>query len=312
MKIKRLCLLLGVVLLFCVCFFYMNQHFDRLSRYPYENQESRAKIDRHLNDEEIEYIIEYSIAPVEFIEYIESPIFNIYHIATYNRFSDLFYYLSPNEVVDFCEEIIRLNKVEEAAELAQEYYFSDILFWLNNGDVYNPNGILIANPNDVDAYVDETYTISNRVPYQLVDLDFINTGFEEIQIRDIAYEPLKIMCDDMDYQLGTSGCGNLRVYRGYVSYSSQEQNYNPEDEDICNRDLPGHSEHQLGLAIDLYAPYARDFNTTYAYRWLSKHAHEYGFAFNYDERINHLRYIGQDLATKMQDESLTFKEVCKP
>lgn len=294
----------------------MNQRFDRLSRYPYENQESRSKIDQYLNDEEIEYIIEYSIAPVEFIEYIESPIFNIYHIDTYNRFSDLFYYLNPLEIVDFCEEIIRLGKVEEAAKLAQEYYFSDILFWFNNGDVYNPEAILIDNPNDMDAYLDKTYTISNRVPYQLVDLDFINSGAETVQIRDVVYEPLRIMCDDMDYQLGTSSCGNLRVYRGYVSYTNQEANYNPEDLDPCNRDLPGHSEHQLGLAIDIYAPYARDFNTTYAYRWLNQHAYEYGFAFNFEEkndkRINHLRYIGIDLATKMQEESLTFKEVCKP
>ena len=60
MKIKRLFLVFGIIGLFGVCYFYMNSHFDRLSRYPYEYPEARAKIDAKLNDQEIEYLIDLS------------------------------------------------------------------------------------------------------------------------------------------------------------------------------------------------------------------------------------------------------------
>lgn len=306
MKIKRLLLLVGIVLLFSVCFLYMNKHFDRLSRYPYENEESRAIIDQYLNDDEIEYIIEYSIAPYEFIEYIQSPVFNIYHIDIYNKFSDLLYYLGPNEIVDFSEEVIRLNKVEEAYKLLPEYYYSDILFWLNNGDVYNPGSTIIPNPNALDAKVDETHTITNRTPFPLVEVDFIASRLDKIVIREEAYEPLKIMCDDMDHAINSRSCGYLRVERAFVSYDDQEELYLSDSENPCDCDLPGHSEHQLGLALDLYAPYAPDFSDTYAYSWLSEHANEYGFNFTYGEnRIGHIRYIGTDVTTLMQMEEET-------
>ena len=289
----------------------MNQRFDRLSRYPYEDEKSRQLIDANLNDEEIEYIIEYSIAPYEFIEYVESPIFNVYHINFYNRFSDLLYYLNPLEIVDFVEEVIRLDKVEEAAALTSEYSFSDILFWLNNGDVYQPGSILVDNPNDIDVMLDENHTVSCRSPYQLSDLDFIECD-EFTKIRTEMYEPLKIMCADMDYYLGTSHCGNLRVDRAFVPYTILEEEYDSESEDLCLRDFPGHSEHQLGLAIDISAPFAKDFHRTYAYRWLKQNAENYGFIFSYADvdpcRDNHLRYVGLEKSMKDKEVNLNNEE----
>lgn len=67
---------------------------------------------------------------------------------------------------------------------------------------------------------------------------------------------------------------------------------------------PGHSEHQLGLAVDVAAPDARGdaFADTGEFAWLREHAHEYGFILRYPsgkEDITgiayepwHYRYVG--------------------
>lgn len=79
----------------------------------------------------------------------------------------------------------------------------------------------------------------------------------------------------------------------------------------------GHSEHQLGLAIDIVgADHAHEldeaFKGTAAGRWAAAHAHEYGFVVRYLEKQEkltgyrpepwHLRYVGQDVAGYLHAE----------
>ena len=64
---------------------WMNTKYDSLSRYPYTDQKSRQLIKKYLNKSEIEYIIEYSIAPNMFIAYIQEDGFNIYHASEEGR-----------------------------------------------------------------------------------------------------------------------------------------------------------------------------------------------------------------------------------
>ncbi len=51
------------------CLAVMNHHYDSLARYPYRDQKSRELIKQYLNEEEIAYIIEYSIPPNMFIAF---------------------------------------------------------------------------------------------------------------------------------------------------------------------------------------------------------------------------------------------------
>ena len=71
---------------------------------------------------------------------------------------------------------------------------------------------------------------------------------------------------------------------------------------------PGHSEHQLGTAIDVLDPGVGDLTTAFAQtpagQWVAAHAHEYGFVLSYPEGARdrtcyefepwHLRYVGRD------------------
>lgn len=78
---------------------------------------------------------------------------------------------------------------------------------------------------------------------------------------------------------------------------------------------PGHSEHELGLAVDLaYAGGAADEE------WLAAHAHEHGFVLSYpkdSQRVTgfhwepwHFRYVGTDVAMMLhQRPGLALEEL---
>ncbi len=86
--------------------------------------------------------------------------------------------------------------------------------------------------------------------------------------------------------------------------------------------IPGSSEHQIGLAIDMvsdsYASLNEGFGDTKAGQWLAAHAYEYGFVIRYPEGKEditgieyepwHLRYVGKNAAKVLYDENLTLEE----
>ena len=87
--------------------------------------------------------------------------------------------------------------------------------------------------------------------------------------------------------------------------------------------LPGHSEHQLGLAVDISTAsqqcfLSACFTDTADGQWLANNAYAYGFTLRYpegDEGITgyhfepwHYRYVGVDLATALHQSGLTYEE----
>jgi zinc D-Ala-D-Ala carboxypeptidase len=86
---------------------------------------------------------------------------------------------------------------------------------------------------------------------------------------------------------------------------------------------PGHSEHQLGLAIDFRSepggsPFTGSWAATPAGKWMSGHAWEYGFIRSYPAHKQgitcyaseawHYRYVGRDLAAAIHASHLTTRE----
>lgn len=86
--------------------------------------------------------------------------------------------------------------------------------------------------------------------------------------------------------------------------------------------VPGASEHQLGLAIDIvsdtYTALNEGFGETDAGKWLAEHSWEYGFILRYPkgkEYITsiefepwHFRYVGKEAAEVITKEELTLEE----
>src|SRR6185503_5436778 len=86
---------------------------------------------------------------------------------------------------------------------------------------------------------------------------------------------------------------------------------------------PGHSEHQLGVAIDFRSqpggsPFEGDWATTAAGKWMKEHAWEYGWVNSYpknrmsvtcyDYEPWHFRYVGRALAESIHNSGLTPRE----
>lgn len=80
---------------------------------------------------------------------------------------------------------------------------------------------------------------------------------------------------------------------------------------------PGHSEHNLGLAVD-FNYVNNDFENTESYKWLKENAKKYGFVLRYPkdkEQITkvkyepwHWRYVGEEHATKMDELNMCLEE----
>ncbi len=118
----------------------------------------------------------------------------------------------------------------------------------------------------------------------------------------------------------------LIVNSSYRTYESQKRIYS-EYEDKKGKAYadsvaarPNFSEHQTGLALDIFTPGAgmNNFENTDAFKWLINNSYKYGFILRYPkdkENLTgysyeswHYRYLGKDLAKKVFDSGLTFDE----
>lgn len=80
--------------------------------------------------------------------------------------------------------------------------------------------------------------------------------------------------------------------------------------------MPGTSEHQLGIAVDINAENSTEKNE--AYKWLSENAHKFGFVVRYPSDKSyitgisyepwHFRYVGKEHAQKMYESGQCLEE----
>jgi D-alanyl-D-alanine carboxypeptidase len=95
-----------------------------------------------------------------------------------------------------------------------------------------------------------------------------------------------------------------------------------EEQAQLNTARPGHSEHQLGTAIDVLDPGVGELTTAFAAtpagQWIAAHAHEFGFVVSYPDGASeqschefepwHVRYVGRDTAAAIHKSGLTPRE----
>lgn len=147
-------------------------------------------------------------------------------------------------------------------------------------------------------------------------------GGEKVDER--IYEPLMEM-----FEAAREGNWDElpRVVSGYRTQEVQQSLYDDEVNKYksqgCSEDeakaeagkwvaIPGTSEHQLGLAIDVEG-------ATYdMFLWLQENSYKYGFIFRYPgnksditgtvEEVWHYRYVGVEAATEMYEQGLCLEE----
>lgn len=182
-----------------------------------------------------------------------------------------------------------------------------------NEDILNQWNLKLVNKdNSVDKnYVPELEEISDGVKFDK---------------RAISY--LKNMINAM-YKEGITKIWVQSAYRSYekqktlfnnkVEYYKREGKNQDEAEKLAQTIVqkPEMSEHNLGLAAD-FNTVENDFEDTDAFKWLQKHAVEYGFILRYPKDKQditgityeswHWRYVGKEHAQVMKEKGFCLEE----
>ena len=229
-------------------------------------------------------------------EFVNSPYFKIENISRYENYYEKNSSYTTDEVVLYVE--IGL----------------DIEFYTNIKD--------ITDYNEITALVNKY----NRLPsnFKPDDLVSIPSKYKKssynYQLRKEAEEALEKMID-------AAAKDNIKLWvvSAYRTESTQKSLFNnSKNSDGLEHALiysakPRHSEHQLGLAVDLNKASSKaHFEKTKEYEWLKDNAYKYGFMERYlygKEFITgygfepwHYRYFGIELATNLYKEGCTNEE----
>lgn len=186
----------------------------------------------------------------------------------------------------------------------------------------------LAKPESISVLVNKEYSLP--ADYQPNDLVYPNVNFifqEKIEKRMMRAEAAKAL----ETMFAAAKTQNLHLagvsaYRSYQTQQSLFHNYVKNDglENAKTYSaLPGTSEHETGLAIDVTtadgACAAKDcFGDTEEAKWLAKHSYEYGFIIRYPkgkENITgykyeawHIRYVGKEVAKELFEKGITLEE----
>lgn len=227
------------------------------------------------------------------IKLLSSPYFKIENIERYENY----YKNNPNYSLDEITLYVQIG-------LDKEYY-TDI--------------------KEINDYYETTALVNkyNKLPQEInyddlvqINKPYSNDGTKKL--RSVAFEPLKEMIDEAK----KDGI-KLFVVSGYRTMKQQNYLFNNSvkkngiDHALVYSAKKGHSEHQLGLAVDLNTT-QNSFEKTKQYKWLKQNSYKYGFIERYPKGKEfitgyafepwHYRYLGVDIATKIFEENITYEE----
>ena len=143
-----------------------------------------------------------------------------------------------------------------------------------------------------------------------------NTDQYLSRVAQVAFEE---MCDDaLEEDM------HILANSAYRSYNDQQEVYDTYlnlygqkyvDNYVA---VPGFSEHQTGLALDIAAKDNNTFKNSPEYTWMQENAYKYGFILRYPNDKQditgykyeawHFRYVGKEAAKYIQENNITYDE----
>ena len=140
---------------------------------------------------------------------------------------------------------------------------------------------------------------------------------------DAAMQLQKMVKDAKKKNIILTGVSGYRSYLRQKEVFDESARLHGEEHADKYCALPGSSEHQTGLAIDISTPAIDnvlevDFAETKAGRWVEKNSYKYGFVVRYPKGKSkitgynfepwHLRYVGLKTAQYLYENKLTLEE----
>lgn len=178
--------------------------------------------------------------------------------------------------------------------------------------------------NSITKYVSKQVSLHN-ISYKPSDLitiqsKYLTTNKAWHQLRKEAYQALELLAEEFT-DIFNKKLVVVSSYRSYDYQKNLKKKWCPDT--LCAP--AGHSEHQLGLAVDLFAATTADQFLSKAdfaqyYKRLASNAHRYGRHNTYQKWVDidtyqveprHRRYVGRELATELYDKKMTFGEWIK-
>jgi len=171
--------------------------------------------------------------------------------------------------------------------------------------------------------LDTTFRLGRRYePPDLVPTKRAGLGTDETSVREFVIEDLRALAE------AAEAAGNpVDITWGYRSFQTQEwvfDYWREKKGDAAFRTAarPGHSEHQLGTALDFKSKGAANVDVGWRYEpagvWMREHAWEFGFLESYPigkEALTcyahepwHYRYFGRQRASEIRASGLTVRE----
>jgi len=178
----------------------------------------------------------------------------------------------------------------------------------------------ISDPESVTVVVTKRRPLdpSAYAPTDLILLGSVPGGGDQ-KMRTVAADAMTGM-----YEAALAADAPFRVSTAYRPYGFQQSLYGGYAAQLGTAAAdrvsarPGFSEHQTGLAADVYDVQTnhlkRSFGASDAGQWLAANAYAYGYIVSYPEGKEdvtgykwepwHIRFVGVDVATSMHDQGI--------
>ena len=164
-------------------------------------------------------------------------------------------------------------------------------------------------------YLDENYEPDNL---ETIDRKYALSGMKLVKEAKEAFE--KMASDAKKEKLNIVAMSTYRSYNYQVDLYNRYVRQDGKEAADTYSGRPGHSEHQTGLAVDVYdneIDYTK-FEKTNEFKWMDEHAHEYGFILRFPKDKEketgyiyeswHYRYVGIEAATYIKENNISFEE----
>ncbi len=276
---------------------YQQTYEYKLLTLGYTEEETTTLLD-NLSDEYIEYVLDIEK---------NSNIINIINEQYYlsKNFYKYIDYLSENPNMD-TSSIIRDINVHLDVDFYEETYTTDTT-------------------KDTTMLVNKYYLLDeDYAPDDLIDVPQTYSWGElgSQRVREVTYYAFLDM-----WNAAMEEGYYLMINSSYRSYSEQEDIYSSYRssrgeayaDSIAAR--PGASEHQTGLAIDIFSKdntNRETFANSDEAKWLAQNSYKYGFILRFPEdKVDitgynyeswHFRYVGVEIATYIYENDITFEE----
>ncbi|HOB26499.1 MAG TPA: M15 family metallopeptidase [Bacilli bacterium] len=306
-----------LIIIGCIAFYYGNKYYQE---YLYEQTNEYKLLQEGYSADDVSAML------AKLSDEQEKDILNRDYNEFIPRFIECKYFMYKN-LDDYLNQVITKDEDFFKYHGTTGYDYDSIVSLVNvHGDEAYYSGTLTTDlTKGAGMIANKHFKLGEYIPSDLVDVGWkyrLGGESDNIKISSEAYDAFLKMWDAANEE-GIY----LLIISGYRSYTEQQEVYdeykNSKGEAYADA-IASHaqySEHQTGLAIDMYSKECTSsstFKDSKTYAWLIANSYKYGFILRYPDKKEsitgykyeswHFRYLGVDLATKVYNEGITYDE----